>query len=310
VSEAPARNAVRKTAAACGKRPQTRVGEASRTASVTIASNGPATMLTLSPGVTRIREIAGVCHSIPRTGGSTVPRIAPVQSDSGRSWGVGAIANDHVLTVRDGWVRLNWRANRTGPWRPGDVVDGQAFTGEAWVALPGAWLPDPYGRHQLRWWTGRFWSSQAQTNGKHYNDPGPSVPTAVTPASKPVFGPLPPRRRPRRGRWDDTIGAVLFCGFWVVVALISAEMAITDGDPDLFRLTGSAAINIVLFALTGKTRGEVRKGVLSALADRSWYIAAGAILAGGAWLSLRFDAVEVLYLAVVLFLLLVMVART
>jgi hypothetical protein len=232
-----------------------------------------------------------------------------VQYDAGESRAVGAIANNHVLTARDGWVRLNWHANRGGPWRPGDVVDGRAFTGESWVALPGAWLPDPYGRHQFRWWTGRFWSSQTQTNGKHFNDPGPSAIPAAPKVSAPVFGPPRRRRRAPRGRWDDPVGSVLFCGFWLIIAVISAATAVTEDDPAYFRLTGSAAINIGLFLLTGKARSEVRRGVLAALADRSWYIAAGAVLAGGVWLSLHFDEPSLLFPTVVGFLVILMVAR-
>jgi hypothetical protein len=115
-----------------------------------------------------------------------------VQNDSGQTWAAGAIANGYVLTEVAGWVRLNAQANHAAPWRPGDVVNEHAFTGDGWVALPGGWRLDPTGRHQFRWWTGHAWSQHALTNGLRFNDP-------MTPAVRPLpILPPAPARTPLR----------------------------------------------------------------------------------------------------------------
>lgn len=40
------------------------------------------------------------------------------------------------------------------------------------VAAP-SWLPDPTGRHELRWWDGSVWTSNVADNGVGSHDPLP-----------------------------------------------------------------------------------------------------------------------------------------
>ena len=38
-------------------------------------------------------------------------------------------------------------------------------------AAPGAWYPDPRGRHQLRWWSGSEWTDRVSDAGREGVDP-------------------------------------------------------------------------------------------------------------------------------------------
>ena len=65
-------------------------------------------------------------------------------------------------------------------------------------ASPAAWHPDPYGRHELRYWDGTQWTEHVSSHGKQSVDPPAGaghVPT-VNRATEKVAA----RRRHRRGR--------------------------------------------------------------------------------------------------------------
>ena len=52
---------------------------------------------------------------------------------------------------------------------------------------PACWLPDPDGRHELRYWTGSVWSDRVRSHGRESVDPyvgKGSVPTVGRPAEK------------------------------------------------------------------------------------------------------------------------------
>ena len=36
---------------------------------------------------------------------------------------------------------------------------------------PASWHPDPYGRHELRYWDGAHWTANVSTNGVSATDP-------------------------------------------------------------------------------------------------------------------------------------------
>ena len=38
-------------------------------------------------------------------------------------------------------------------------------------ATPGAWYPDPRGRHELRWWSGSEWTDRVSDAGREGVDP-------------------------------------------------------------------------------------------------------------------------------------------
>jgi uncharacterized protein YxjI len=55
---------------------------------------------------------------------------------------------------------------------------------------PPAWLPDPFGRHESRWWDGARWTEHVASHGRQSVDPptaAPSIPT-VQRASEKVVG--------------------------------------------------------------------------------------------------------------------------
>ena len=51
----------------------------------------------------------------------------------------------------------------------------------------GAWVPDPAGRHQLRWWDGRNHTAVVADSGVRGIDPMPVQPPTATPAPSPAF---------------------------------------------------------------------------------------------------------------------------
>ena len=225
-----------------------------------------------------------------------------MQDNAGYGWTVGAIANGHVLTAEAGWVRLNARTSTAGPWRPGDVVEGSVYTGSNWTQLPGAWLPDPTGRYQLRWWTGRHWAHHAMTDGLRFYDPLASPvhqPAQTLPAKIDRLGPPVPRRSPR-GFWDvvDRVAVGTYCCFWLIIAVASAAVAGQEHEPRLLLLTSTASMNIFLFMLTGKKRKQLREqlrnGAMIALKKALPFAICGALTVGGAWLSVHFDDPQIL----------------
>ena len=59
------------------------------------------------------------------------------------------------------------------------------------TAAGGSWQPDPYGRHQLRWWDGVQWTSMVSDNGvsRDENAPAPQ-PVPVMPQQMPMQMPM------------------------------------------------------------------------------------------------------------------------
>jgi hypothetical protein len=185
---------------------------------------------------------------------------------SGQSWAVGSVANGHVLTQSAGWVRLNARVNAAGPWRPGDVVNGHVFTGLNWVPLP---TPTP---------------------------PRQAAPPPMSPPAPPPMYSHAPSRTPRGFLHTlKKISAVLYCGFWVIVAAYSASAAQEHDEPRWLILTSTASLNILVFMVTGETRAELRKRLVPNLDLKAMLVAifcglvALAIAACGIWLSIQFD---------------------
>ena len=65
-------------------------------------------------------------------------------------------------------------------------------------SAPEGWFPDPTGRHQLRWWTGRVWAAAVIDDGAQSSDA-----EGLTDPSAP-----PPRAEPGRAGFDEVLAAV------------------------------------------------------------------------------------------------------
>jgi hypothetical protein len=63
------------------------------------------------------------------------------------------------------------RVGRPPPPRP---------TGAAWSPR-GEWAPDPYRRHQMRWWSGGAWTDRVSDQGVLFRDPHGAEPTPEAP---------------------------------------------------------------------------------------------------------------------------------
>lgn len=226
---------------------------------------------------------------------------------------VGAVENGYVLTSHLGWVPLNFGSPHDGPWQPGDVVDGHTFLGERWTPLPGGWLPDPTGRHQLRWWTGQFWSQHAMSNGQPIHDPMTSH--VASPSPQASWSAPPPSVSPLAALqtvgflWSSIgrIATFIYCGTWFMIALYSLSIVLTENDPRWLALTATASGNVFAYKLN-MTYGELKRRLRKDLQAKILYLAAGAVLAGGVWLSLYFDDPGVLPVTAALVLIVLMFA--
>lgn len=98
------------------------------------------------------------------------------------------------------------------------------------TSQPQEWLPDPSGRHELRWWDGRRWTEHVSDGGVTTADqPGelpPPPPSAKSPA----------QRRSGRATAALVLGIVGILVFPVVcstLAIIFGALALRDiGDHD------------------------------------------------------------------------------
>lgn len=93
------------------------------------------------------------------------------------------------------------------------------------------WLPDPSGRHQLRWWNGTAWTEHVSDDGDTSTDP----PGADLPPPPPADSePGAPQRRSGRATASLVLGIVGILVFPVVcstLAIIFGALALRDiGD--------------------------------------------------------------------------------
>jgi hypothetical protein len=104
------------------------------------------------------------------------------------------------------------------------------------TTAPPGWYPDPFGRHDHRWWEGTHWTSHVASDGFASEEPEtvapvsqpagaalplPGVPAAPLPQPEVVPAPtrtVAPRSR-RAGRADDLPG--LLVGFGALLALVA-----------------------------------------------------------------------------------------
>ncbi len=56
---------------------------------------------------------------------------------------------------------------------------------------PPGWQPDPYGRAQVRWWSGTSWTDHVATNGQEFLDPPVAGPAQAAPSPTPGGVPAP-----------------------------------------------------------------------------------------------------------------------
>lgn len=89
------------------------------------------------------------------------------------------------------------------------------------------WLPDPSGRHQLRWWDGNEWTEYVSDQGTQATDPL----SGETPPPPPGAG----ARRSGRATAALVLGIVGILVFPVVcstLAIIFGALALRDMGPD------------------------------------------------------------------------------
>lgn len=72
----------------------------------------------------------------------------------------------------------------------------------------GSWQPDPYGRHQYRWWDGSEWTDQVSDDGNVTSDPPDGAGAAATPGAEgggtdgaPPAGDVPQEPAPTQVGW-------------------------------------------------------------------------------------------------------------
>ena len=88
------------------------------------------------------------------------------------------------------------------------------------------WAPDPYGRHELRWWDGRAWTEHVSDAGVQGVDPiaPPPPPPQATPRHLTRAGAhghatgSPRAVRPGLGLGTHVLLTVLTCGLWLFAA--------------------------------------------------------------------------------------------
>ena len=111
---------------------------------------------------------------------------------------------------------------------------GASDTADSGITAAG-WRPDPFGRHQLRYWDGTKWTAHVSNSGETSSDsPFPSPqPNAVAAAiaAPAVVAPavVPPSTNPdapkqSKGKW------ILIGGLAVVAIIVIAVVASTSGD--------------------------------------------------------------------------------
>ena len=124
----------------------------------------------------------------------------------------------------------------------------------------GAWGPDPFGRHQLRYWDGSRWTEHVADDGVPDLD-DPVVPAPLTgtetdvgwPIPQPSFSPArvsgpPPARIGRRGH---IVLAVFSVGLWLLI--VPSLMLWRRGRPRASLLAGAGALAVVIGLANGST---------------------------------------------------------
>lgn len=87
---------------------------------------------------------------------------------------------------------------------------------------PPGWQPDPYGRAQVRWWSGTSWTDHVATNGQEFLDPPVAGPAQAAPSAAPSAA------APKPGSTSKTlaiVGAVA-----LLVGGLGGWMMRGDGD--------------------------------------------------------------------------------
>ncbi len=103
------------------------------------------------------------------------------------------------------------------------------------------WQPDPFGRHEYRYWDGSAWSDQVSDAGVVASDPPgggpPTVSTPVTaanPAAPPMGAPLPGSPPPSDGgsKRSLPVGLLALIGVAVAAAVAGLFIFVLGGDDD------------------------------------------------------------------------------
>lgn len=90
----------------------------------------------------------------------------------------------------------------------------------------GSWQPDPYGRHQLRWWDGARWTSMVSDNGVQRDESAPAPMPVAPPAPTPMpVGPVVPYVPATAGAPKRSNRVLMIC-IVVAVALVAVGVIV------------------------------------------------------------------------------------
>lgn len=148
---------------------------------------------------------------------------------------------------------------------------------------PPGWYPDPFGRAQVRWWSGAAWTEHVGTDGQSFTDPpieSPAVvPHAPVPQAAPAAAtPAAPGRSLTASQKLAIVGVAALlvgaAGGWFLRGDSSSDQPATVGNAPQSLTTpilqGLASLDSYQWSLTASTVGP-------AALDRSDMVGSGAV---------------------------------
>lgn len=143
---------------------------------------------------------------------------------------------------------------------------------------PPGWYPDPFGRAQVRWWSGAAWTEHVGTDGQSFTDPPIESPAVVPHAPVPQAAPAAPGRSLTASQKLAIVGVAALlvgaAGGWFLRGDSSSDQSSTVGNaPESLTtpiLQGLASLDSYQWSLTASTVGP-------AALDRSDMVGSGAV---------------------------------
>ena len=113
------------------------------------------------------------------------PAMGTIQARSSRNVGAWGETIQVQLRHADGGTQIqvtsslkfgvfDWGRNNSNVTRVHQAIAAELTRPAATSAAPAAWHPDPYGRHEHRWWDGMQWTGTVSDRGVVASDPPPA----------------------------------------------------------------------------------------------------------------------------------------